>query len=401
MPKVQIVNINHTKMYPLGSGLLSQDILAVLKDKFHFSQMLGMQNSLLDVVQNQQGSHVLVRFPTGTGKSLLILACLLDQWKKDTSRRSLVLLPTVALVQQYKQWASMLHHDHAGAIQYCTNPKDGINVEKRFAIGTPSALIPHNCPAYDVIFLDEIDELLQPLRAYATEKQIEQWERRPPVTVQLLPKAVQPNTRIIGCSATMNRRIHRLLCKMNIFKEGDKVTLLTSSMENSSNPVKHYYKTMADNEIIFEPDTAVNVIFSVWERFNRPKSMFVFLPSYLSKKSLREQLLAQSDRFQVRYIDEGIDDKASLSEDTVVWIGSERDARGLDRPLARHVILLGMPSSPQMYLHVAGRVGRLSQPTLPAQEPMVMTTILPNYESLPSYMSMMKGIGCRVEEPLQ
>jgi superfamily II DNA/RNA helicase len=386
-----------------------------LKEEFSCDRLIGMQATLLEEIDKDTYRHLLVHYPTGSGKSLFLLAGILNGMLKCIHNErngirkdlfpTLVIVPTMALLNQYSEWTLKLLKHGEESIKdkihfFGTNQDSKPASDPLVIIGTPNILIRHDVKASRVI-MDEIDLLLDPLKDHASASDKKKWLDSPPTTVQLLKRFTNTSIKTVGSSATINRNIPKLLAELNVYKPQDRVLKITT---NHVGGVSHYYYLMKhdqDNKygIDFQDslDEITPTVFSLWDtKFGKPSSFMVFVSKTASKQSIKKSLIeyftkhCTSRNVQVVFLDGKTPFLSSEAQDLFIYIGSEQDARGLDLPWVAHVIMLGLPTNSQTYIHISGRLGRISQKG--STNPMVVT-LLPNTTFLSSYNSTLKYAG--------
>lgn len=139
-----------------------------------------------------------------------------------------------------------------------------------------------------------------------------------------------------------------------------------NNAKKSINSASNKFDASKDEKTATLPDDHLLVVESIKYLIDEGKfsSGFIFTSSSISVRKLVANLqLAGLDA--LRFIDirnyEEKSQSQSLSAEISLpnWLVlTEHEARGLDLPKASVVFILGPPSSPQSYLHMAGRVGR-------------------------------------------
>ena len=158
--------------------------------------------------------------------------------------------------------------------------------------------------------------------------------------------------RLLLTSATLNRLTRKDLERERIINK-DALFFKDTQEGVTTCPVaiKHFHR-------LVDAENPVDLLFTLQDIHTRHKGQagIAFLPQDKSKQNFSGWLEGHKIDFACSYLQ----DNSCPHPDTLL-IGSDNDARGIDLPDVRYVIILDPPSTPTSYLHMAGRVGRVGQ----------------------------------------
>jgi ATP-dependent RNA helicase DeaD len=328
---------------------LSPEVLAVL-DKIGYLEPTEVQ--ALTIPRSMSGRDLIVQSRTGTGKTAAFgirIAEVVDT--TEEAIQALVLTPTRELTVQVADEVSRIGRDRGVR---CVRIYGGKPIEQQFeelrrgvhaVVGTPGRLLDHlrrgtlNFDRLKVLVLDEADLMLD----MGFEKEMRQ-------ILEHLPRERQT----LLFSATIPRAIeamaHRyLVSPEKILLSQDYVYVREVSHEyyitSRMNKERNLYKLLE-----FE-DPASSMIFCNTREETR------MVANYLSRKGLpvamlssdlsqarREKVMARFRRGELRHL-----------------VATDVAARGIDIEDLSHVFIFSAPSSPDQYVHRAGRTGRVGK----------------------------------------
>ncbi|KAL1920243.1 uncharacterized protein VTP21DRAFT_1389 [Calcarisporiella thermophila] len=252
------------------------------------------------------------------------------------------------------------------------------------------------------IVVDEVDQALRLPRRFAREKEVQLRRKNPKpcetVLDMLLGNKPKQKPQLIALSATLNRQLRYFM-----FKKGWIYRALFIDIAKTSLPpatIKHHCLVISgdtirnlrspielDNHSKDEEMESIEIEKdSVDEEANGPEADDAYMDRMLEGVTTvvemedvnRGLVIVPATSSVSRVIDRlsshGL--KASEVLPTLrtksankienqqpnLLIGTEVTTRGIDLPLLSHVFILGAPSSPAAYLHVAGRTGRMGKP---------------------------------------
>ncbi|OLL25715.1 ATP-dependent RNA helicase DBP8 [Neolecta irregularis DAH-3] len=376
--------------------------------------------------------NLILRSHAGTGKSLALLLYLLSTQRvshKDPatslsflSISCLLLVPSGDLAIQCKSWAYKLlgnlpEKERVVQILFRGSKEEeseqdqyhSIHPRPHLLIATPTRLLDliSNNIRFDfrdlrILALDEADLLIEPLKKYALEKEIQKRKHHVPPAEILINYVLQqqemwatyaklPNIHFVAISATANQRLAAQIYKnkwvraistigmdppggvwgwdLRIPKSIQHSVLLSSTSLDATLPTTtHFNKTIEDNiqrkELLdqawregkdIEPkpkfdERWISAIVKILKHENT-RNAIIFLHHQLSLNKLRQGLN-----------DEGIETKLDMkTHKDKVMIAHPRAVRGLDLDISL-AICLGLPQGGTEYIHISGRVGRTGRP---------------------------------------
>ena len=265
-----------------------------------------------------------------------------------------------------------------------------------------------------LLVMDEVDRLVKVPTRYTTVKEKFKANVHPPAGQILLDKIVQKRhaskdkalkeadqdlekkkrLQVVVCSATLNHAIKRFFMQREWIGK-DPALVDTTGKLQAPDTLTHYAYAVTpeglysldwsrepeevDTTQATKEETMDNTL-SDWDNTfsdtDRPvldsmvhlihshsiPSGFIFAHASVSIRKLVEDCQALGlDAGRLMDVTDYTHESIQGSEKRQVpkWIVlTEHEARGLDLPLANHVFILGVPSSPASYLHMSGRAGR-------------------------------------------
>lgn len=299
---------------------------------------------------------LMVKAETGSGKSLGYVLAILDYLKNKPRREVevMVLAPSVMLGEQVTGWLRELKPDVSVGNSIEDRPTVLVSTGRNDGLRT--FLAAGNIIKPSLVVVDETDALLKPLRRFATAKERECRLKHPNTTLNLLQdlRKVNPSSRLVYISATLNRRTKNDLMKAKLLPRGA-VFLDASPKED----VFFCPRSISHHHIFIpgETDFQSAFVLRIKQILQKEKCKgLLFLPATLSKSDLMHML--QQSNIKCDYLSRPFEKHA---EEARLLVGSHSDARGLDMPSVGFVVLWGVPDTPNSYLHCAGRVGRMGK----------------------------------------
>jgi len=317
---------------------------------------------------------VIIESATGSGKTLtFLLPILQDMGEKACS--NIIIVPTRELASQIYKEAVKYASDkslitrHVSGVneEYDTDTKRALRYSK-LLIGTPKKLleiIEKNTGYFQNtrrIVLDEVDKLL-PLKSFkrtniskvkATEK------------ILSIVNFYQRKLQLIATSATISKHLIDELQYIGFTKKCKIVKLIPENYHFGYVPenIKHTFAIILDND----SEAKLKVIHKLFERSNE-KSVLVFINRNesveqvvdnfkelgLKSVALYKELLIPAPKSFEKFMD------AFECGDVQVVVATEETVRGIDFPFVNQAYLTYIPTTPENYVHVAGRVGRSGQ----------------------------------------
>jgi superfamily II DNA/RNA helicase len=354
--------------------LVPQDCRQVLKSEFGISELTSIQRGLLQYWPS--GHNLLVKAPTGTGKTLgYLLATILDLQQCPHGNHSLIIVPTMTLRDQIAGWWQRLslHMELpllvSSFASHSASPpliQSGVRVhsgrcDDLVADLANGRLDPRTLRS---IIVDECDAMLKPLKRYATHKQHQCRVRHRNGCLTFLGELVklQPTVRLVFLSATLNQLTRRDLLKANVIRDRGAILIeadthkavhLADSSPRLPPQVRHLYRALPDD---------ADVILGIQEALahyqgssgNSHVSALVIVPDDTPKSDFVEDLKAVMAGYKVDLLDQ----PNMGAMENCLLIASRTDTRGLDIPHLDLVIIVGCPDTANAYVHMSGRVGR-------------------------------------------
>ena len=248
-----------------------------------------------------------------------------------------------------------------------------------------------------LLILDEADRLLG-IPTDTTSQEYTKWIANPGKTVKWLEHMFSTywlNSRplLVASSATLTKESRAFLSQMTGAFEGQGTAMILSDEKAPANCLVHHQYLLVDKQI--DPEKEVdaflenicNLVEGVVRNNERRSPVgksrgLVFMSEHSGKKKIKQML---SDRgLSIQYVQEAFlgdtfenNNNENSSSDTIcdetdsrylcanadLYLTSFSEGYGLDIPNLNYVIIIGAPPDINAYLHMAGRVGRLSSRT--------------------------------------
>ncbi|KAI8051114.1 P-loop containing nucleoside triphosphate hydrolase protein [Syncephalis plumigaleata] len=372
-----------------------------LHTEFNISTPTATQKDLIPAMET--GRDVFVRSETGSGKSFAILLALLNRedgplYKSTVASSSLLVkqsnqsnrrnnvisttvhfyvVPSRELASQLVAWAKRLVASVQGlrwnpdtfailsSWQYLiadTTPSS--SVVPWLIIGTPNCL------------QERLDDMLMTriLNRQNHPKPAELLVR----AVFSLDSPVKPQ--LIACSATMNRAIRHFLIS-NRWVTGVPELVYPSVVDTidiaSSKMILDKNNEDTKGELYGDP--LLEAVLTASE-LDHARTVLLFIPSTSSVATVVKRL--QEFGAPAEPLTASVLTSKSSSSSLRIYVTTEAAGRGLDLPEATHVFILGVPTSPAAYLHMAGRTARMGRPGA------AITLLLDNQNSIARMRTM-------------
>ena len=313
-----------------------------------------------------EGKSVFFESETGTGKTfaflLPLLTRLMQEDKKSTAPRILILSPTVELASQIKEAAAQLQGTDTKCFKtlLCVGGSslkrqiDGLKEKPAVIIGTPARIS-------DLVGLKKLK--LQEIEAVVIDEADRQLARESRDALKIVLTVLPQDVQVLACSATFNEKNNELL---NGFLRRSKTTalpehisiadmgILQKSIEHWALLSERRSKADALRALIHALDSAA---------FDSAKKMLIF-----TAPAQEVEILAQ--KLQYKKIDavplygklDGSERKKIIarfrSGKTRILITSDLSARGLDIADIDYIVQMQLSKDTDVFIHRAGRTGR-------------------------------------------
>ena len=312
------------------------------------------------------GKSVFFESETGTGKTfaflLPLLTRLIQDEKKTTAPRILILSPTVELASQIKEAAAQLQGTDTKRFKtlLCVGGSslkrqiEGLKEKPAVIIGTPARIS-------DLVGLKKLK--LQEIAAVVIDEADRQLARESRDALQIVLTALPQDVQVLACSATFN---------------GKNIKLLNSLLRRSTTGELPEYVSIARIGVL-QKSIEHWALFS--ERRNKADTLRALIhaldstTSHSSKKMLiftapAQEVETLAQKLQHKKIDavplygklDGAERKQIIarfrSGKTRILITSDLSARGLDIADIDYIVQMQLSKDTDVFIHRAGRTGR-------------------------------------------
>lgn len=313
-----------------------------------------------------EGKSIFFESETGTGKTLAfllpLLTGLMQEDKKTTAPRILVLSPTVELASQIKEAAAQLQGTDTTRFKtlLCVGGSslkrqiEGLKEKPAVIIGTPARIS-------DLIGLKKLK--LQEIAAVVIDEADRQLARESRDALQNVLTALPQNVQALACSATFN---------------GKNIQLLNSFLRRSEAAAAPEYVSIAHTGVL-QKSIEHWALFS--ERRNKadtlralihaldsvtadtPKKMLIFTAPAQEVETLAQKLQHKKiDAVPLYGKLDGSERKQIIarfrSGKVRILITSDLSARGLDIADIDYIVQMQLSKDADIFIHRAGRTGR-------------------------------------------
>ena len=313
-----------------------------------------------------EGKSIFFESETGTGKTLAfllpLLTRLMQEDKKTTAPRILVLSPTVELASQIKEAATQLQGTDTTRFKtlLCVGGSslkrqiEGLKEKPAVIIGTPARIS-------DLIGLKKLK--LQEIAAVVIDEADRQLARESRDALQNVLTALPQNVQTLACSATFN---------------GKNIKLLNSFLRRSEAAAAPEYVSIAHTGVL-QKSIEHWALFS--ERRNKadtlralihaldsvtadaPKKMLIFTAPAQEVETLAQKLQHKKiDAVPLYGKLDGSERKQIIarfrSGKVRILITSDLSARGLDIADIDYIVQMQLSKDADIFIHRAGRTGR-------------------------------------------
>ena len=297
------------------------------------------------------GRNVMVQSRTGSGKTgafILPILELIDAAK--AACQALVLVPTRELAQQVAREAELLRGDRGvrtavvyGGVKY--GPQlDAFRAGAQIVVGTPGRILDHllkgtlNLDALRILVFDEADRMLS-MGFYPDMKRVQQFLPRRPINGYMF-SATFPSFVLRLAGEFLRNPEFLSLSKDQVHVAGtDHIFYLVPGMQRERSLVRIIEMENPVSAIIFcNMKSTVHFVTVVLKRFGYDADE---LSSDLAQGA-RERVMGRVRKGALRFL-----------------VATDVAARGIDIPDLTHVIQYEPPEDPELYIHRAGRTGRV------------------------------------------
>lgn len=298
---------------------------------------------------------------TGTGKTLAfllpLLTHLLQEERKTTAPRILIVSPTVELASQIKEAAAQLQESGQRLFKtlLCVGGSsikrqiEGLKEKPAVIIGTPARII-------DLANLKKLR--LKEIAALVIDEADRQLSRESRESLQTLLALLPSGVQTLACSATFNKKNIELLKSFlqdtqaafdyisidhgSVLKESIEHWAFLSERRNKADTLRALIHALGSAKILIftAPNQEVEILA---QKLQHRKINAVPLYSKLDSAD-RKQIIA---RFR--------------SGKTKILITSDLSARGLDIPGIDYIVQMQLSKDADVFIHRAGRTGRAGQ----------------------------------------
>ena len=297
------------------------------------------------------GRNVMVQSQTGSGKTGAFILPILERIDANkTACQALVLVPTRELAQQVAREAELLRGDRGvrtavvyGGVKY--GPQlDAFRAGAQIVVGTPGRILDHllkgtlNLDALQILVFDEADRMLS-MGFYPDMKRVQQFLPRRAINGYMF-SATFPSYVIRLAGEFLRNPEFLSLSKDHVHVAGtDHVFYLVPGMQRERSLVRIIEMENPVSAIIFcNMKSTVHYVTVVLKRFGYDADE---LSSDLAQ-GMRERVMGRVRKGALRFL-----------------VATDVAARGIDIPDLSHVIQYEPPDDPELYIHRAGRTGRV------------------------------------------
>jgi ATP-dependent RNA helicase DeaD len=314
-----------------------------------WTQLLPVQSRAIPYVL--AGRNIMVQSRTGSGKTGAFLLPILE--RIDLSRRvcqALILVPTRELALQVFHEAMLLGGDHGihaavlyGGVKY--GPQlDALREGAQLVVGTPGRILDHllretlSLDGLQIIVFDEADRMLS-MGFYPDMKRIQQFLPARPVNGYMFSATFPGFVRRLAGDFLIQPEFLSLSRDHVHVAETDHICYVVPGMQRERSLMRIIEMENPVSAIVFcNTRSAVHFVSVVLKRFGYDADE---LSSDLAQGA-RERVMGRVRKGSLRFL-----------------VATDVAARGIDIPDLSHVIQYEPPEDPELYIHRAGRTGRV------------------------------------------
>ena len=297
------------------------------------------------------GRNLMVQSQTGSGKTGAFLLPILERIDAAKNAcQALILVPTRELAQQVAREAELLRGDRGvrtavvyGGVKY--GPQlDAFRAGAQIVVGTPGRILDHllkgtlNLDALQILVFDEADRMLS-MGFYPDMKRVQQFLPHREINGYMF-SATFPSYVIRLAGEFLRHPEFLSLSQDHVHVAGtDHLYYLVPGMQRERSLVRIIEMENPVSAIIFcNMKSTVHYVTVVLKRFGYDADE---LSSDLAQGA-RERVMGRVRKGALRFL-----------------VATDVAARGIDIPDLSHVIQYEPPEDPELYIHRAGRTGRV------------------------------------------
>jgi ATP-dependent RNA helicase DeaD len=296
------------------------------------------------------GRNLMVQSHTGSGKTGAFILPVIDRIDPAKGAQALILVPTRELAQQVAREAEMLCGDRGvktavvyGGVKY--GPQlDAFKAGAQIVVGTPGRILDHllkgtlNLDALKMLVFDEADRMLS-MGFYPDMKRVQQFLPKRPISGYMF-SATFPSFVMRLASEFLRNPEFLSLSRDQVHVVGtEQVFYLVPGVQRERSLVRIIEQENPVSAIIFcNMRSTVHFVSVVLKRFGYDADE---LSSDLAQGA-RERVMGRIRKGALRFL-----------------VATDVAARGIDIPDLSHVIQYEPPEDPELYIHRAGRTGRV------------------------------------------
>jgi ATP-dependent RNA helicase DeaD len=297
------------------------------------------------------GRNLMVQSHTGSGKTGAFILPIIERIDPAKAAcQALILVPTRELAQQVAREAEMLRGDRGirtavvyGGVKY--GPQlDAFKAGAQIVVGTPGRILDHllkgtlQLDALKVLVFDEADRMLS-MGFYPDMKRVQQFLPKRPINGYMFSATI-PSFVLRLASEFLRNPEFLSLSKDQVHVAGtEHAFYLIPGMQRERSLVRIIEQENPVSAIIFcNMRSTVHFVSVVLKRFGYDADE---LSSDLAQVA-RERVMNRIRKGSLRFL-----------------VATDVAARGIDIPDLSHVIQYEPPEDPELYIHRAGRTGRV------------------------------------------
>ncbi|ONI44161.1 hypothetical protein AN641_07920 [Candidatus Epulonipiscioides gigas] len=309
----------------------------------NIQELTQMQQEAIEKIMSN--NDVVIASPTGSGKTLAFLLPLMSQVENIKQCQVLILAPTSELIIQILEQTRLLIKNSQLPITCSSligNPSRVIeNIKKQ----KPNILVSTPERALDLIAQKKLPA--HTIKSLVIDEADYFFNNEHNAKIKNIIKALQKQTQIILCSATLTQDNYDFLKAPSFINVQDKVN-----------------KNISHQFFVTEFRKKFDILNNILNK-QAPKSSLVFVNNIHEAQIVYDKLLHNGFKASILTSNQNKQERANSllnfrNNKTNVLISSDVSARGLDVPNISHVISLDVPPNSNSYIHRAGRCARFN-----------------------------------------